>query len=353
MARALGEDYGLNGLTAFRALRTGSVLSVLAVVILLAPGSRIASASSASEHIRAGVQVLDFDPIADDGRPLSVAHGWNDPVALQSQFIADVATASYGIVSHREVTFSTIRAYPVKPGNFHFTNASYEGCLLDSSPAYCGALIDYATVLNTAFDRHGGSACQALRRGRVDEVWLWGGPWFGYLEYVVVAPKTLCPSVRRPFVVMGFSYERGVAEMLHDLGHRAEALVQQGIGFQIWDRFDGQRARYSEDYACPSEPDSSHPEVDATDAHAGNVHFPPNAYCHYQYDRDHPVLSDADDWANFPNLSGRRTVVNAATWGTDQRGFLIWWMGRFPHRAGSTSGVAHDWWRYVYLSAKA
>jgi len=50
---------------------------------------------------------------------------------------------------------------------------------------------------------------------------------------------------------------------------------------------------------------------------------------------DYPVLSDADDWANFPNLTGRQTVVNASTWGGTQRGFLIWWLGRFPRTQGS------------------
>jgi len=88
--------------------------------------------------------------------------------------------------------------------------------------------------------------------------------------------------------------------------------------------------------------------LDGTDAHAGNVHFPPNAYCHYQYDRDHPVLSDADDWASFPNLTGRQTVVNASSWGGTQRGFLIWWLGRFPRNPGSSQGVQNDWWRYVF-----
>lgn len=149
---------------------------------------------------------------------------------------------------------------------------------------------------------------------------------------------------------MGFSYERTVAEMLHNLGHRAEALVQGGIGLTLWDRFDGQRDRYAEDYTCPAQPDADHPEVDATSTHVGNVHFPPNAYCHYQYDRDHPVLSDADDWANFPNLTGRQTVVNASTWGSTQRGFLIWWLGRFPRHPGIADGVQTDWWRYLFPS---
>jgi hypothetical protein len=327
-------------------------LLVLAPLVGVTASTNLAAASSGGEHLRVGIDVLDFDPLADDGLPLSVDQNWNDPPGLQEQYRADVATASGGIVTQRLVNSTTIRAYPVKLGGFEFTNATYQGCLVDSAPSYCSALIDYGMVLNTVYDRRSGSACQALREGRVDEIWLWGGPWFGYLEQLLVAPNTLCVRVRQPFVVMGFSYERGEPEMLHDLGHRAEALVQAGIGLALWDRFDGQRPRYAEDFSCPAQPDAAHPEVDPTNGHAGNVHFPPNAYCHYQYDRDFPVLSDADDWANFPDLTGQQTIVNSSTWGGTQRGFLIWWLGRFPRHAGSALGVENDWWRYVYLAAR-
>jgi hypothetical protein len=324
------------------------VAGMIAVMAAAAPGASAAQ----HEHLRVRVYVVDFDPVMDNGVPLTLHRGWNDPLALNDEYRSDVATASGGVVDQRIVRTSVVRAYPVKPGGFTFTNAQYLGCLLDHAPTYCGALIDYPAVLNTTYDVQVGSACDALRMGRVDEVWLWGGPWFGYQEDRIVAPNTSCPQLARPFAVMGFSYERTVAEMLHDLGHRAEALVQAGIGLDLWDRFDGARGRYAQDFACPAEPDLAHPEVDASNTHAGNVHFPPNAYCHYQYDRDHPVVTDADDWANFPNLTGRQTTVDATTWGGTQRGFMVWWLGRFPRNVGTTQGVQNDWWRYVFPVAR-
>ena len=333
--------------------RRSVIVRVAAVLIVAFVATPLPAASAAQrESIRVRVAVLDFDPLMDNGTPLVADRGWNDPFALDDAYRSDVATASRGIVDQRIVRTTVIRGYPVKPGGFTFSNAQYLGCLADGSPKYCGALIDYGAVLNTQYDSRFGSACEAIASGRIDEVWLWGGPWFGYLESFIVAPNTLCPGTARSFVVMGFSYERTVAEMLHDLGHRSEALVQAGIGLGLWDRFDGQRGRYAQDFACPAEPDSSHPEVDPTNAHAGNVHFPPNAFCHYQYDRSHPVLSDADDWANFPNLTGHQTVVDASTWGGTQRGYMIWWLGRFPRNAGSTDGAHNDWWRYVFSAGR-
>ena len=333
--------------------RSSMLVRLLVAAVLAAAASPPSAALAAPrEHLQVRVYVLDFDPIMNEGVALSTDRGWSDPLALDTEYRSDVAQASGGVVDQRIKRTSVIRGYPTKPGGFTFTNAQYLGCLVNATPGYCSALIDYAGVLNTSYDTRVGSACQALAEKRIDEVWLWGGPWFGYFESRIVAPQTLCPTVNRTFVVMGFSYERGIGEMLHDLGHRAEALVQAGIGFGLWDRFDGQRGRYAQDFACPAQPDATHPEVDATTAHAGNVHFPPNAYCHYQYDRDHSVLTDAYDWANFPNLTGRQTLVNASTWGATQAGFLVWWLGRFPRNRGFSDGVQHDWWRYVFPSSR-
>ena len=326
-------------------------LSSLIALACLAPA--VLGAGSGKEDIRVGVRVLDFDPIMDSGVPLTVDRAWFEPTTLHPSYIADIATASGGVVRQRVVDTSLIRDYPVKSNGFKFTNATYQSCLVNEPTNDCKALIDYGTVLNTVYDRKKGSACDALRRGRVDEIWLWGGPWFGYLEWSYVSAQTLCPSVRKPFVVMGFSYEREVSDMLHDLGHRAEGLVQAGIGFALWDRFDGQRERYAQDFFCPAAPDATHPEIaDPANTHAGNVHFPPNAFCHYQFDRDFPVMSDADDWANFPNLTGAKRLINSDEWGGTQRGFTIWWLGRFPRHSGTAMGVERDWWRYVYLTAR-
>jgi hypothetical protein len=322
------------------------VTATIVAIGVMASAPQVAAAPR--DHLRVTTWVLDFDPLLEGGTPLTASRGWNDPVTLDAGYRADVGAASAGTVDLRIARFSTIRGYPTKPGGFEFTNQAYLGCLVDSSPTRCGQLIDYGAVLNEARDPRFGTPCDAVRSGRIDEVWLWGGPWFGYLEYQVVPPRTLCAGVDRTFVVMGFNYERTVAEMLHDLGHRAEALIQPGIGLDLWDRFDGQRPRYGQDFACPAQPDTTHPEVDPAVTHAGNVHFPPNAFCHYQYDRSYAVLSDADDWLAFPTLTGRQTVIDSTTWGGTQLGYMRWWLGHLPRHHGTSNGVDTDWWRYVF-----
>ena len=140
------------------------------------------------------VYVLDFDPLMDNGDPLTRFQGYNAPGSLTSQYINDAGTASAGLVSHRIVRWSLLRTYPAKPGGFVFTNPQYLSCLGAGRPDVCAALIDYTAVLNTAYDPGFPSACEALARNLVDEVFLWGGPWFGYLEYRIVDPQTLCAA---------------------------------------------------------------------------------------------------------------------------------------------------------------
>jgi hypothetical protein len=69
------------------------------------------------------------------------------------------------------------------------------------------------------------------------------------------------------------------------------------------------------------------------------------------------VSSEADDWLNYPLLTGSVTSVNANNWGGPdyQRNFLRWWMARFPKVPGRyldgsnplNDGKLNNWWGYL------
>jgi hypothetical protein len=312
-----------------------------------APAAAAPLAAPAAAANTVNVYVLDFNPQIN-GQPLTQYQQWFDPSVLMAGYSADVQQSSGDYIGFQIVRHSIINTWPTKPGGFVFTQAQYLGCLSGSNAAYCSPIIDYQAVLNTLYDPAYTDACTAIASGGADEIWLWGGPWFGYWEYNIIGAHTLCANADRPFAVMGYSYERGTAEMLHDLGHRAENALQPALGSTLWNRFDGQNQRYGQDYACPATPDGTHPEVDPSNTHLGNVHFPPNAYCHYQYDRSLSVLSDAEDWKNnYPNLTGQKTAITCSTWGCDQRGYLMWWFDHLPRKAGTLNSV--NWWRYIFF----
>lgn len=313
-------------------------------------GAQAAAAQSVALSAAANtvnVYVLDFNPQIN-GQPLTQYQQWGDPNMLMAGYSADVQQSSGDYIGFQIVGHSIINTWPTKPGGFVFTQAQYLGCLSNSNASYCSPIIDYQAVLNTLYDPAYMDACTAIASGAADEIWLWGGPWFGYWEYNIIGAHTLCTSVDRPFAVMGYNYERGTAEMLHDLGHRAENALQPALGPTLWNSFDGQNQRYTQDYACPAAPDGTHPEVVANNTHLGNVHFPPNAYCQYQYDRSLSVLSDAEDWKNnYPALTGQKTAITCSTWGCDQRGYLMWWFDHFPRKAGTINSL--NWWRYIFF----
>jgi len=294
------------------------------------------------------VYVIIFDPEIN-GRPLTQHKGFNDPHLLMQQYIKDIETVTGGSVTYRVIQESVVRKFPTKTDGFVYTPEEYWRCInstAGNAPEYCHRSVDYSAVVNTHYD--GRSICERVQNDDIDEVWELEGGWLGFREYYIIKPNTLCPGLAKEFTLMTFNYSRGVAEMLHSMGHRVEEVLQEKLGIVLWDRFDGQRHRYAQDYEYSPVPDDRHPEVNATETHCGNIHFPPNAYLHYQYDRDFPVLSDCDDWQFFPNLRGEKRTINCSTWGCDHYGFMKWWLSHIPHNPGASGGVYHNWWKYIF-----
>ena len=307
----------------------------------------LAAAANPPTSRPVNVYVMNFDPLLN-GQPLhTYSSNWNNPNNLNPLFSSDIKQSSGGLINYQIVRQADIAKYPPKPGGYVFSSIEYQNCLNSngtSSPR-CKDLIDINAVLNTRYDPGYVSACEALGTGGIDEIWLWGGPWMGYLEVYMFGPETVCTGVNKNFAVMGFNYERGPGEMIHDMGHRAEGALQVGIGLTTWDSFDGQRLRYI---------NPTLPDVDANNAHCGNVHFPPNAKNAYDYSRNRVVQSDCDDWANYPNLTGQKKLVNDINWcaipATDdcQRGFMNWWLSRLPRKLGWYNDTHLNWWQYIF-----
>jgi hypothetical protein len=175
-------------------------------------------------------------------------------------------------------------------------------------------------------------------------VWLFAFPYAGYYEsrmggpgafWCNAPPLERTETAGRRFVVMGFNYERGVGEMLEDLGHRAESILSHVFRHtrgdaNLWERF----SRY--DQKAPGR------------AECGNVHFAPNSVRDYDWGNRRPVPSRCDTWLRFPDLSGAARAVDCREWGNgDIRLHHLWWFQHFPHGAGATEGISHNWWEYV------
>lgn len=190
--------------------------------------------------------------------------------------------------------------------------------------------------------------CERVDSGEIEEVWFFGGPYFGYCESAMAGPRSFfingevyrdAPS-RRPFAIMGWNYERGVAEMLHNLCHRTESTLARVHGGWKADVLDTPWSRFAAAAA-----------VSVGRAGVGNCHWPPNAERDYDYANPRRVESEAADWLHYPHLAGRKSRVDRESWGGPDyhRNYLRWWFSHLPRAEGQASdGRLHNWWRYVF-----
>ena len=75
--------------------------------------------------LRPRVLSLVFDPEVQPGRRLSRALGWNDPLVLEGQYIADVAEASHGLVEYRVVDRLLADEFPQNVDGFRYTPETF------------------------------------------------------------------------------------------------------------------------------------------------------------------------------------------------------------------------------------
>ncbi len=274
-------------------------------------------------------------------RPLSQALGWHDPDDLARRYAAAVLVGSHGLAEFEVVDRIEVDGFPVKADGFVYTPESYLACWRRRAGFHQPDGVDYHRLLDE-FD-----VTAQVEGGRIDEVWLFGFPYAGYYESLMAGPGAVwcnapplrpggrSPAPRRRFVIMGFNYERGVGEMLEDLGHRAESVLAHVFrgtrgDANLWEQF----TRY----------DLTHPGR----AECGNVHFAPNSARDYDWGNPRFVPSACDRWVNFPQSERRLRPVNCAEWGGgDIQAHHTWWFQHFPHADGESGGILHNWWPSV------
>ncbi len=325
-----------------------AIIAVLLTLCTPRSTSRSSSLGAAGVSTRPGeatvrVLVLDFDPLIPDSasRRAHRAFGWSDPHDLADQYAAEVAGASAGRMRYDVVEWRTVDQFPPKRDGFRYTAASYAACLRRTSPCHEPDGLDYERVLAEE------SVPALVQKRVIDEVWLFGGPYFGYFEAAMAGPGafdingdafTRVPSARA-FAIMGFNYERGVAEMLHDLCHRVEATLARVYGGWEADRLTTSWARFA-----------ANTHQSNGRAGVGSCHYPPNATSEYDYENPRAVASDAADWQRYPALTGTRSAVSRDAWGGPDyhRGYMRWWLAHLPRADGvAPDGKLNNWWAYV------
>ena len=179
--------------------------------------------------------MLDITPftrkvLVIDFHPTGVPDHWNRSADLIPQYIEALRKASQGILEYQVVETLDVPEYPLLLDGNQYTDTTYKAVLADDKLALRDengsyTLADYDQIIQK-FD-----ILQKVEGEQIDEVWMFGGPYFGFYESRMVGRGAFwCngPAMEkdcRRFVIMGFNYERSVKEMVHDYGHRAESLL--------------------------------------------------------------------------------------------------------------------------------
>lgn len=285
--------------------------------------------------------VLVYDPVVQlsTGKQLSEYMHWNKVEDLAKRFMTDILQVSGGLVRYQIAQRIDVDAFPAKEDGYVYDAGTYLNVLRGIAPPYMPQMADYHLILKRFEILH------RVARDEIDEVWVFNFPHAGFYESIMAGPDAFwcnAPPLRntgnskRRFVIMGFSCERGVGEMLEGMGHRAESIMEktfeklQGEA-NLWKRF------------------IRHEKTHPGRAALGNVHFAPNSERDYDWNNPSIVLSECDDWLNnFPDFRGIARPVTAADWGNgDTRKHHLWWMKHFPKVKGRRRGIHHNWWQYI------
>lgn len=287
------------------------------------------------------VLLIVYDPKMPDGQPLSRSQNWYSMDELVAQFLQYALEVSYGLARFEIVERITLDEFPPKVDGFRYTPQAYLDVLRGVQPPHQPQEVDYRDLLSRF------NVLSRVKNGEVDEVWVFAFPHAGFYESVMAGkdafwcnapPLSGTEDCPRRFVIMGFSYERGVGEMFEAFGHRVESIMERVFAplqgeANLWKRF----TRY--DKIAPGR------------AAVGTIHFAPNSERDYDWGNPRPVWSECDDWRlNFPNFQGLKRQVTAEEWGNgDLLLHHLWWFRHIPHVAGRKNGILHNWWAYILL----
>jgi hypothetical protein len=299
------------------------------------------NATEPVETVTSRVLVIVYDPVMDSatGKKLSEQQNWYGIEPLASGFMNDIVQCSGGVARYQVVQRIDLDEFPAKVDGFRYSPQSYMDVLRGVTPPHTPQEVDYISIISRF------KILERVAHNEIDEVWIFGFPHAGFYESTMGGPGAFwcnSPALKnteasgRRFVIMGFSFERYIGEMLESFGHRVESTMQRAFArlngdANLWNRF----TRY--DHAAPGK------------AAIGSIHFAPNSLRDYQWDSPAVVKSECYDWLNnFPNFKGDIRDVAPAEWGGGEiRAHHRWWLSHIPHCAGRRNGILNNWWAYI------
>jgi hypothetical protein len=297
-----------------------------------------------------------FDPVMDKatGVTLSRLMEWHSPDDLANACIQDILEASGGMARYQIARRVELNEFPVKTDGFRYDPQTYMDVIKGVQAAHMPEGVDYQSILAKL------NVLPLIAMREIDEIWLFAFPHAGFYESTMGGagafwcnsePMSWSSGFARRFIVMGFSYERGVGEMLESFGHRAESLISKAFDCQAFVAWAYKQNRVPA-IVGPSlnlfQQFISFDQIAPGKSGVGTIHFAPNSERDYDWNNPRRVPSSSYDWFNFPKFQNDVRQLNSEEWGNgDIRAHHKWWLKHLPKTSGRISGVVNNWWQYI------
>ena len=304
------------------------------------------------------VLLLIYNPTMDaaTGKKMVQYMNWSRPDDLVAGFISDILQASGGLVRYQIAQRIELDEFPPLVDGFSYNPQTYLDVQARGTAPHNPSGIDYSAIL------HRFNILQCIADKTYDEVWVMGFPYAGLYESTMGgagafwcnAPALAnTASCTRRFVVMGFSYERQVGEMLHSYNHRCESILAKLFNcqdFLVWAYKPGR----SPATISAGQTLNNFQKLVLFDGIApgragiGLVHYPPNGVKDYDLGNPKMVQSTCYDWLKFPTFNGDVRMISCTEWGGGgERNYQQWWLKHLPKMAGRQGGIHNNWWQYI------
>lgn len=293
--------------------------------------------------IKLRVLALNYDPFFRGVRLHEVLK-FNDPRKLAEGYIGDMRSATKGLIDFEIVEWRDLDEFYARVDGEIYQIDDYVRKRLSNTGWPSRIEADYPRMMREQ------GVLSKIDEGLIDEVWVFGDHYFGLWEASMAGPGAFfinggvypeVPTVR-PFAIYGFNYERGVAEMLHNTAHRVEATMNRTYGdwnlakpLNNWELFSANASQSN------------------GTAGVGTCHWPANALHDYDYANRREIMSYADDFLNYPNMTFSLKKISAKSWSSDgvdpHRGYMKWYFARLPKAVGvNDDGKLNSWLPYIF-----
>lgn len=315
------------------------ILNLLLTVILLS-GCKTKNQQVMPLTVSPKVLIIIYNPIieSEGSKKLTEVLNWNDPDSLAEIYRTDLLEVSNGYLDYQIVKRIEVDEYPVKLDGFQYTDETFLKCWRERKGFHQPDNVNYLAL----FERF--DIITQVENGEIDEVWCFAFPYSGFWETAMAGkgafycnsdPVPNTAHCSRRFITYGFNYEREVGCMLEDFGHATESIMTHVF------RNIPEDQNYWKQFTL-------YDKIAPGKANCGNVHFAPNSEKDYDWGNKRYVISNCDDWYNFPNFKGITREVNCEEWGNgDMREHHKWWLKHVPKTDGQINGIFNNWWFYL------